>query len=604
MAISTNTIKKTSVSIFLASTFVLAFIITPYWMVPSTQIKRTIILVLSFVIGGIWTHVSSSCFSINLDMKKLVPFVLIFVSLLVVNLNSLTSVIPWRGDEDYHIFVTLNLVNKFPKIAGGLIPLLIISFVIATLMKPKLGIIIAVIFSLCIMLIHFFWNPLHGIADLLRYPFINYWFYAIPPLVSSLLGTPYHEYLFRIIPFLSSATIAWMVYDKLPNKSNISRFFWGFAIGTMPLLFYYTSIFYLELPALSLMLFVCFNIKDLLNAEYENIKQIPAWYALILIGFIKETTIIFLISFLVTRYLFAYKNYRKNTVKNMSLNSFLAKEIKIVISVMGPISVYLIFRTFITDARGFSPQIPNLWNISLYGIILKSFIEQFGFFLIFFAVGIILLIRQRSYQEAVFLLLVFIGIPLFHLLDNFKFTGYSRFNLFILAPILAGFVVMIKSVENWNKNFYSLIAVSTLSLNLFLSPINLDGTKVPLWGNYLADTSEHYYPYKKALIWLKETNPDDQIIYSGMNYGYKFKFYYKALNWRQNYKIIIIDNDSNQNEALLQVLADANQDGINIVLYQLTNEDLPDKHELSGFIVKRFFRNQAHSLVVFMKTDL
>lgn len=602
MAISKITFKKSSVSVLLAFIFVLAFIITPYWMVPSIQIKRIFILVISLVTGGIWIHVSSSRFFINWEMKKLFPFVLLLVSLLVVNFNSLISVIPWRGDEDYHIFVTLNLVNKLPIIAGFLIPLFIIIFVIATLMKPKLGLIIGMIVSLTVMLIHFLWNPLHGIS-ILRYPFINYWFYAIPPLLTSLFTTPYREFLFRIIPFLSSATIAWMVYDKLPNKNKISRYFWGFAFGTVPLLFYYTSIFYLELPALSLMLFVCFHIKDLLNADYENIKQIPAWYALILIGFIKETAIIFLLCFLASRYLFAYQNYRKNTEKNKSLISFLTKELKIMISVLGPIAVYLIFRTSLTDTRGFSPQISNLWNISLYGILLKSFFEQFGSFLIFFLVGIILLIRQKSYKESVFLLFVFIGIPLFHILDNSSFTGYSRFNLFVLAPILSGSVRMIKSVGNWNKNFYSLLVVATISVNLFLSPINMDGTKEPLWGNYLVDTSEHYYPYEKALIWLKETNRDNQIIFSGMNYRYKFKFYFNALKWWPNHKIIMINKNVNQNEAILQVLADAKQDGINIVLYHLTNEGIPDQQELSGFIVKKIFRNQAHSLVVFMKTD-
>ncbi len=162
---------------------------------------------------------------------------------------------------------------------------------------------------------------------------------------------------------------------------------------------------------------------------------------------------------------------------------------------------------------------------------------------------------------------------------------------------------MIKSVGNWNKYFYSLLGIATMSVNLILSPINMDGTKEPLWGNYLVDTSEHYYPYEKALIWLKENNRDNQMIFSGMSYRYKFNFYFNALQWWPNHKIIMINKDVNQNDALLQVLAEAKHAGINIVLYQLTNEGIPDQQELSGFIVKKFFRNQAHSLVVFMKTD-
>ena len=136
MAISKITIKKSLVSVLLAFIFVLAFIITPYWMVPSIQIKRIFILIISLVTGGIWIHVSSSRFFINWEMKKLFPFVLLLVSLLVVNFNSLISVIPWRGDEAYHINLTLKLVYTFPVKAGFLIPLFIIFFSIATLMNP------------------------------------------------------------------------------------------------------------------------------------------------------------------------------------------------------------------------------------------------------------------------------------------------------------------------------------------------------------------------------------------------------------------------------------------------------------------------------------
>jgi len=602
MTVSKLTIKKSSVRILLALIFLLAYIFTPYWMLPSSQMIRVIILLLSLAAGGIWVHVSSSRILIEWDLRKLIQFGLFLVLLLIVNFKSLISVLPWRGDEDYHIFLTLNLVKRLPGIAGVLIPIVVIIMIITALMKPKLGMIIGTILSFTIIIYHLLSNPLHGI-DLLRYPFINYWFYAIPPLAASLVTTPYREFLFRIVPFLSSVAIAWMAYDKLQNKNKIISYLWGFAFGTVPLLFYYTSILYLELPALALMLFVCLNIKDLLNADYENIKQIPAWYALILIGFIKETTIIFLLCFLAARYLFSFQNYLRETRPNKSLTSYLTKELSIAISVLGPFVAYLIFRTTLTNTRGFSPQISNLWDISLYGVLVKSFIEQFGIFLIFFFVGIAILIKQNSYKETVFLLSMFIGIPIFHILDNSGFTGYSRFNLFILAPIFSGSVIMIKSLSNWNKYVYSILAVATISVNLFLSPINIDGTKKPLWGNYLVDTSEHYYPYKKALSWLKETNHENKMIFSGMYYRYKFQFYFNNLGWWPNHKIITIDKNINQNEAILQVLADANMEGINIVLYQLTNEDIPIQQDLGGFFVKKILRNQAHSLVVFMKTE-
>ncbi len=163
MATSRITINKPTVIAVLAFIFLLAFIITPYWMLPSNLIKRIFILAISLGIGSIWIHVSSSRLYINWELKKLFPFALLLVSLFVVNFNSLTSVLPWRGDEDYHVSITLNLVNRIPSIAGYIIPFFIIIFVIAALMKPKLGLFIGLIVSLTMVLIHFLWNPLHGL---------------------------------------------------------------------------------------------------------------------------------------------------------------------------------------------------------------------------------------------------------------------------------------------------------------------------------------------------------------------------------------------------------------------------------------------------------
>lgn len=594
--------RKSSVTILLVSIFALAFIISPNWMVTEIRSLRAIILVLSIGIGCIWAYVTGSHLKIKLNTKGWVPFVFLLIPLFVVNFNSLNAVIPWRGDEDYHIKVALKLVTSIPAIWGFLGPVFMVIFLITAWKKPKWAMMIGTATIIGTVFIHLWWNPLKGVS-FLRYPFVNYWFYAIAPLQASLLTTPYREILYRIIPFLSSVTIAWMVHQRLPSSMKINSYFWGFSAGTLPLMLYYASIFYLELPALILMTYVCFHIRHLLNDDYEIIKQSPVWYALILIGFVKETAIIFLLCFLACRYVVSYLRFRSKNEARENLVSFLVKEISITISVLGPVTFYIILRTSLTNTRSFLPQISNLWDISTYPILGQAFIEQFGFFLILFFGGIILLIRRKAYKEAAFLLLVFIGPPLFHVVDYRVYIGYSRFNLFLLAPIFAGSTILINSAENWKKVFRTILVLTTLSVNLLFSPINMDGTKEPLWGNYLVDTSEHYYPYDEVLIWLKETHGNDRILFSGMFYKYYFDFYFNKLNWRPRHEIVITNRNDNQDTAITQILAEANDNGFEVVVYHVTSEEVPEPTDMSNFVIEKIIRNQAHTLVVYTRDD-
>lgn len=597
--------QKSSVTILLASIFALAFIISPTWMVTENLPLSIFILILSTAAGGIWAYITSSHLDINLKTKGWVSFVLLLIPLFAVNFNSLNTVIPWRGDEEYHIKVALKLVTTIPVIWGFLAPVFVVIFLITTWKKPKWAMMIGTITIIGAVFVHLWWNPLKGV-NFLRYPFINYWFYAIAPLQASLVTTPYREILYRIIPFLSSVTIVWMVYQRLPSDMKINRYFWGFAAGTLPLMFYYASIFYLELPALLLMTYVCFHIDHLLNDDYENIKQSPAWYALILIGFIKDQTIIFLLCFLACRYVFTYFRFRTNNETRENMVSLIVKEISIAFSVLGPVTFYLFLRNSLTNFASslpLEPQISNLWDISIYSIISQAFIEQFGLFLILFFGGIILLIHRKAYREVAFLLFVFVGIPLSQIVVIREISGYSRYNLYLLAPIFTGSVILIESVAKWNKVFHVFLIGATLSVSFLFSPINMDGTKKPFWGNYLIDTSEHYYPYDEVLYWLGQTHRNDKILFSGLYYDYFFEFYFNRLGWEPRNDVMLTNRNENQNTAFARTLSDANDNGFEVIVYHVTSEDIPEPTDMRNFVIEKIIKNQAHTLVIYTRDD-
>jgi hypothetical protein len=209
---------------------------------------------------------------------------------------------------------------------------------------------------------------------------------------------------------------------------------------------------------------------------------------------------------------------------------------------------------------------------------------------------------KKEYSTVSFLLLTFFVSPLFHAVDNINFAGYSRFNLFMVPALLAGSNVLIKMMSEHQKIIGVTLAFLAVSVSLSISPIFPDGAKKPLWGNYLQDISEHYYPYSEALSWLKETYGDERILFAGLNYPYYFSFYFYQLDWHPEYKVLDYSDANNEDAALSRILASAEVDNFNIVLYHVLGKDIPQPQETSHFQQEKIIRNNAHLLVVYSKT--
>src|SRR5688572_17155691 len=85
--------------------FALAYIVNPYWTtLPSLNLKIAYWLI--FLLGGlVWVYLSSSPVKVNLHLNHVINFFLVLILASFLNINTLTSVIPWRGDEDFHILL-------------------------------------------------------------------------------------------------------------------------------------------------------------------------------------------------------------------------------------------------------------------------------------------------------------------------------------------------------------------------------------------------------------------------------------------------------------------------------------------------------------------
>ena len=307
------TIPKPVVIVVLASFYTLAFIITPYWRRAGSTPEMILILSLTLLIGAVWVILAGNDLPIRIAPTRWgFLLVLLLVSLLL-NLKPLTSVIPWRGDEDYHIQNTLALASQIST--KWLLAFWVVFFLLLYSAWRRTRWMIPA--DLCILLgiIFFIWlaNPFAGIKDtvLFRYPYLNYWFFALLPKLALIWqGSPYYEVLFRIVPFIASVALVWICQMYFLQPEKPIDLLWGGAVATLPLLFYYSSILYLELPAIFLMTLVCMNIQSLLQEDFQKIRQNPSWYALILIGFIKETTTLFLLCFVLWRFIAVLRKSR------------------------------------------------------------------------------------------------------------------------------------------------------------------------------------------------------------------------------------------------------------------------------------------------------
>lgn len=604
-------LPRSFVTALLASAFYLAFLLTDYWNIPAQAQDRLRLLILTIALGIGWSVLAAGEASIVINLKYWWAFALLAAGLLMLNFLPLASVIPWRGDEDYHMIRVLSLIERVQW--DMLIPFLLfwLGILFLAWWKPFWA-IIAGAFFLWRALVTF---PQATPLATLRYPYVNYWLLALAPALAKQVASPYHEFLYRIIPFLSVVALTWYFQRNLTREVKPMNLLWGLAVATIPVVYYYSSILYLELPAIFLMTIVCLRSEQLLTKDYSALKQDSGWYALILIGFIKETTLPFLVCFLFFRTaIILWRRLNGEPVhlepgntsgeaRKTSLYHTLLAEAAVYFVVLLPVVYYIGLRTTLASTREYAPAISNLMDFSVYPVMAFSFLEQFGMFIFLFLGGCILLIKFKKYSLLGFYAALVFSYSLFFMIDVKGYIGYSRFNLFYLPVILAGSSFMITALIEKRKSIGYLLAIVAIVSSLALSPVQIDGSKAPGWGNYLMDISEHYYPIDKAISWLQKNHPDGDILIAGLYYDYFFDFYANKQNWAPPRAKIMYSNSSNQDDSanLAIALTEAEKQGYNIVLFFVLGKDIPRVPENSPFHQEHVISNLAHSLVVYSR---
>jgi len=609
-------LPRTFVVALLFAVFALSFIVTPLWNLLPTAPARLEVLLFTLALGVIWSAVSAGALPIHSDRKGWISFAILLIIVIALNYRQLGSSIPWRGDEGIHVMRTIYFMNTAIAtkkwVLLGLASFAI--FIMVAWVKPRWSALTGALIVLGVLSYMLMSNPFgdRSRSFFLRYPVIINWLAAIVPAASSLFTNPYREVFFRIIPLLSATALAWTFQSHLRISNMAHRLIWGISVATMPLVLYYSSILYLEMPAVVLMMVVCLHINQLLYDDLAQLKGNFGWYCLILIGFIKETAFPFLACFLICRWAVQFLKRKRGgpgfgqPVQALGVQpssasiGYVINELSVTFSVLFPMFLYLILRSSLADLRSFGFQLSNLLEPKAYSAFAQSYVDQFGVFLLLFVAGVVLLVKRKEYMKTSFILLVFLLDPLFHIVDSWLYAGYSRFNLFLLPLILTGTITAIGWIADWNKQLSLGIAGLTILISLVITPINLDGSKEPYWGNYNIDTAEHYYPYREALSWLSD-HPGQRTLSAGLVYPYDFDFYAHQLGWKPAGIIRRANGDESDLIALSRAFLVAEKGNYQYILFHVFGADTPQPSDTGNFRQAAIFRNSAHILVIYQR---
>jgi hypothetical protein len=590
--------------------FVIAYVVCPYWKLAPSAFERYALLGAVIAVGAAWAYGASGEVRVRIAESRTFwwgGLALLLLLLLALQWRAMRFGIPWNGDEDYHFEKTLTVAGQLGARwyvpFAGLIGCAVLMWFAArqTHVAPVLGVWIGIAVGIGAFLVLF--SPVPA-AGLTRYPFVSRLFAAAPfvflkrlippslPIVS-----PHVEFAGRLLPFLCAGLTAWVAGTRLRRRGWVPAMPFALAVATLPLLQYYSTVLCLEPPVVVLLTIVALSAEDLLGVEPQRLPTLGAWYALLAVGFIKETTVAILAAFMLCRLAFRFKRAGAGGLRGEILGwCYIAL----------PLAVYVFFRKHFREARAFSPSIANLLNARALQSVAGSYVQQFGLLTLLAIAGLVVMWRAGQMRAVVFLVAAFAAHAAFHLLDDPLYAGYSRFNLFLIPMLIAGAVAAVDALADRSSALAGGALAAVLAVNFLLSPVNWDGTKKSDWGYFVG---EQYYDYRGALHYINQRHPADRALLTGTFYKYQTQFYLSpGVSMDQSLTPIDVPawtinplSIKDDPGVIGQKLDRAARDGYTVVLYHLHGKQVPAAVPTGPFVREAVFANREHVLVLYSR---
>ncbi len=539
------TIPAAVVQLLCASFFALAYLASPYWMLPSSWWVRAAGLLFCLGTGVAWSRGIAADVSVPLPESRLPGLLASVAILLWLAYPSLGLGIAYGGDEAMHIWRVARLYDGIaaaaervcgPGVLRYHLPAIVwVVFAVAAVHRRaiaralsrvpshgRLAAVIAVMLAAaCAGLL--LAGAAGDVRSILRYPFVSKWLSVLPLLV--VMPSPLAEGPCRLLPFLATAALGAYWARRACGTSRLRTPVLLLLVLTTPSLRYYSAVLYLEMPAVLLMTVVCLNAEPLLLRPVAELRHRGDWLCLVSIGFFKETVLPFLATFVCMRALarLADADLRGRSRGDI-WSRWLAPAGGMALMVLLPLAVFLFFRETMGHIRPVAFHPEHLWDPVLYGTVVVSICEQAGGLLIPAAIGLVVLCRERRFLYLGFLLLAAGASILLHFVDSPLYIGYSRFNLFALPSVLALSVLGVRTCSGTRIALYPLLLL-TVGINLLQSPVAGDGGRREGWGTYAYDCSEQILPLREALERIDSYGTCSRLYVAGLANDYPFAFY-------------------------------------------------------------------------------
>ncbi len=577
--------------------FCVAYVFTPYWTLGANPIRQAIYLSTTVGSGIAWAYWFSKEQSFSFDLKKnLWIFCACAAMMIAVNIPGLAAEIPWRGDEDFHIGVTGSLVVLARR--HGLVffmPFLLFPVSFFVMRKGSLKVALFFIALLAAVCAYCGYALPFAISGAVRYPLILRYVCGAIVFPVSLFVRTTPEVFYRAVPFLSALLLVFYCTKRWCLRMPISVCIVALCLATIPLMLFYSSLLYLELPAVLLLSVAFFNADRLLTGPIDKIKADPAWIALTLAGMIKETAITVVVAFLFVRLILSAISVFRRT---MALKRYVLELLHAIFVVL-PLGIYLWYRSIAHVWRVLAPEPNHFFDPEMYAIFARALMQQFDVCLYIAITGlIVLIVRKRFVTVSVCLCSLALELG-FHMLDEKQYVGFSRWNLMLIPALLVCLETIVRPIFERRRTAGSAALLCAAAINVMHSPLHLEGSRKSYWGNYLCDMGEHSYPYRAALLWMTDRGMAERAIYwTGLDFGY-FTQYYASFPKMQYAFVKHPTSVFEETGIMAMQFSIARAKHFDSVLYHPIAKGLEPPKQVCGYTLLKVFSNKEHRLFVY-----
>jgi hypothetical protein len=447
----------------------------------------------------------------------------------------------------------------------------------------------------------------------MMYPYLSRWVQGL-----FIIGEQYKIALYRAVPFIAVIVFGWFLFFCLKKRtgSRVMSVAGAFAILTMPLVNFFSTLSYLDLTAVFFLSAAMVDIDALLNMEFKDLRVRSSWYFLITAGLIKETVLFFLVVFILVRGITRIKY-----AKERGSVSFFIEESVMAFCVLAPVALFAALSSFFWGRNSFYKLSLGLNHISCcfdpanYGLIFHTLLESYGMFLVTMIGGIYLMFRKGRAAMGWANAIVFTGTIWFFLIFRpLEYTGYARWYLFTVPAVICATVYFITGMPGRTAKWGTVI--SLILSNAILFTYSPDGVRKNDWGCPAKPISECVYPFNDAVKWISEQGGTKNVMVVGMYYYYNGMNYYFSKHFRKpriapKIKIVTYnlwgygpEDESVLLDAFLKDFASKKEALAYDTLIYLSVNNIPvdpARFRDKGFRYDRAFRNSRNSLYVFRR---